>query len=533
MAGSRPAAFDWEWTEDRLVRWIDLLRFPLASLGQQKMRTGLTTLGVVFGAFVLAASLSIDEGVQRTIERESNKGDVARKITVSSRWRAVENKKKKANTVKVAGRMSPERLERIRKVLAERDQDGGSVEPVNLTPDRLEMLARIPHVRRMVPIVGGGVVATLGNRPEEASVSSGAGEDPEFRKRVIVGRAFNSDDERSVLLSEMFAYRIGLVDDADLDQVIGKPLRVEIRGPEEGPSFSVALADRSRADGSRAGQAALRQLAWQLPGTLDRFSLTGEEAAALRMAIRPESAAVDPVVVADDFRVVGIFRAMTDDERTEAWSQFPAETDLVLPRRVAVELAFLDPARRDQGIAQAVLFVDDIRNVKEVEDQVEALGLWGRSAHDFIERQRLTYLLIFGGMTCVAGVALLVSSLGIANTMLMSVLQRRREIGIMKAVGAASWQLQTIFVIEGGLIGLVGGALGLLLAWSISYPGDGWVRSMVHRDMNIDLQGSIFAFPGWIGMTVVLSTVSVTIVAALYPARHAAKVDPVTALRHD
>src|SRR5206468_12109294 len=123
----------------------------------------------------------------------------------------------------------------------------------------------------------------------------------------------------------------------------------------------------------------------------------------------------------------------------------------------------------------------------------------GRSAHDFIERQRLTYLLIFGGMTCVAAVALLVSALGIANTMLMSVLQRRREIGIMKAVGAADWQLQAVFVVEGGLIGLVGGALGLLLAWSISFPGDAWVRSMVHRDMKVYLSGSIFAFPNWIG----------------------------------
>ena len=136
-------------------------------------------------------------------------------------------------------------------------------------------------------------------------------------------------------------------------------------------------------------------------------------------------------------------------------------------------------------------------------------------------------------MTCVAGVALLVSSLGIANTMLMSVLERRREIGIMKAVGASDRQLQAIFVIEGGLIGLVGGVLGLLLAWSISFPGDGWVRSMVHRDMDIDLSGSIFPFPSWISTTVVLSTVGVTIAAALYSARHAAQVDPVTALRHD
>jgi putative ABC transport system permease protein len=517
--------------EDRLVHWIDLLRLPLAALGQQKLRTCLTTLGVIFGAFVLAASLSIDEGVQQTIQRESNKGDAARKVTVSAGWRAAETKKVK--DVKVAGRMSPDRRERIRKVLARRDQDGGSGQPLNLTLDRLETLSQIPHVRQMVPIVGSRVVATLGNRPEEASVSSGAGEDPEFRKRLIVGRPFDSDDERSVLLSEMFAYRIGLIDDADLEQVIGKPLRIEIRGEEEGPSFNVWLVDRSRAGGSQAEQAALRQLAWQLPGALDRFSLTGEEIAALRKAIRQESAAVDPVVVADDFRVVGIFRDLTDDERKEAWSQFPAETDLVLPRKTAVDLAFRDPARREGGVDQVVLFVDDIRNAKEVADKVEALGMRSDSIANFIERQRLTYLLIFGGMTCVAAVALLVSSLGIANTMLMSVLQRRREIGIMKAVGAANWQLQILFVIEGGLIGLVGGALGLLMAWSISFPGDEWVRSMVHRDMNIDLTGSIFAFPSWIGMTVVLSTVCVTIAAALYPARHAAKVDPVTALRHD
>ena len=224
---------------------------------------------------------------------------------------------------------------------------------------------------------------------------------------------------------------------------------------------------------------------------------------------------------------------MTEAEQKESWSQFPADTDLVLPRRVAVDLAFRDPARREQGIDQAVLFVDDVKNVKEVEDEVKALELDTRSAHDFIERQRLTYLLIFGGMTCVAAVALLVASFGIANTMLMSVLERRREIGIMKAVGAADWHLQALFVIEGGLIGLIGGALGLLLAWSISFPGDGWVRSMVHRDMDIELSGSIFAFPPWITWMVLVSTVGVTIVAALYPARRAAKVDPVRALRHD
>lgn len=514
------------------MRWIDLLGLPLASLGQQKMRTCLTTLGVVFGAFVLAASLSINEGVQITIERESSKGDVARKVTVSPGWRSTETKAK--DDVTVSGRMAPDRRERIHKVLAERARHGGAgQEQVTLTQERLETLSRIPHVRRMIPIVGGPVIATLGNRPEDASVSSGAGEDPEFRKRVVAGRPFNSDDERSVLLSEMFAYRIGLIDDADLDQVLGKPLRIEIRNLESGPSFHVSLSDRSKASGTRDEQLALRQLAWQLPEALDRFSLTGEEAETLRKAIRQESKKVDQAVVVDDFQVVGIFRELNDEEKKEAWSQFPADTDLVLPRRTAVDLAFRDPAHREQGVSKAILFVDDIKNVKEVVDKVEALGLGSRSIVEFLERERLTYLLIFGGMTCVAGVALLVSSLGIANTMLMSVLERRREIGIMKAVGASNWQLQTLFVIEGGLIGVVGGSLGLLLAWSVSFPGDTWVRSMVRRDMKIDLSGSIFAFPSWIATTVLFFTVGVTIIAALYPARRAAKVDPVSALRHD
>ncbi len=331
----------------------------------------------------------------------------------------------------------------------------------------------------------------------------------------------------------MFAHRIGLIDDADLDQVLGKPLRIQLRGEEVGPSFSVNLADRSKASGSREENEALLQLAWQIPGSLDRFSLTAEESAALRKAIRRESAKVDQVVVADDFRVVGIFRGLTDDETKEAWSQFPAYTDLVLPRRTAVELMFRDPARREAGVDEAVLFVDEMRNVKEVIKNVESLGMQTRSIIDFIERERLTYLLIFGGMTCVAAVALLVSSLGIANTMLMSILERQKEIGVMKAVGAADWQLQALYVVEGGLIGLVGALLGLVLAWLISFPGDVWVRSMVHRDMQIDLTGSIFAFPRWIFLTVLGFTVGVTVVAALYPSRRTAKLDPVSALRHD
>ena len=117
--------------------------------------------------------------------------------------------------------------------------------------------------------------------------------------------------------------------------------------------------------------------------------------------------------------------------------------------------------------------------------------------------------------------------------MLMSVLERTREIGIMKAVGADNSHLQFIFLVEGTLIGMLGGAIGLLLAWTASYPADTWVHSMVMRELKVNLKGSIFVFPGWMVATVVLFTVLVTTLAAVYPARHAARIDPVSALRHE
>jgi putative ABC transport system permease protein len=166
-------------------------------------------------------------------------------------------------------------------------------------------------------------------------------------------------------------------------------------------------------------------------------------------------------------------------------------------------------------------------------EEISAAGVHAQSLLEHIERERLMYLMIFAGMTCVATVALLVAALGITNTMLMSVLERTREIGIMKAVGAGNGQLLFMFLAEGALIGTTGGVIGLLLAWGSSFPGDSWVRSMVMRDLKIELKDSIFLFPPWLAAVVVMFAVLVTTVAAVFPARRAAKIDPVRALRHE
>jgi putative ABC transport system permease protein len=260
--------------------------------------------------------------------------------------------------------------------------------------------------------------------------------------------------------------------------------------------------------------------------------LTAQEKALLRKATqaRPVSS-VD--ALREEFTIIGVVRLPTVEESKERWDPLRADGDVIVPLQTATDLFFRVPGEAERSVDHAIVVVDREENVKDVLQRIRELGFEGHAAVEFIERERLMYLLIFGAMTCVAAVALLVAALGIANTMLMSVLERTREIGIMKAVGAGNACLQLIFLIEGGLIGLAGGGLGLALGWGASFPADSWVRAMVSRDLKIELDEPIFVFPLWLALTVLAFAAIVTILAAVVPARRAACVDPVAALRHE
>ena len=513
------------------MRWNDLLILPVAALWQQKGRTLLTTLGVVFGAFVLAASLSIGTGVQETIERESHRSNIARRIEVFSKWNPAPTKADAAE-VKVEGTMTAARRERIRASLAERKQaENPNRVQFDLTRKRLDTIAKLPHVESMIPLVYNNGFAVLGDKVEGVQIVSARPTDEALRHRIVAGRTFDSTTQRAVVISEFLAYRLGMTNDSDVDGLIGKPLRLEFRtfNPRQG---LVIYLMKPAAAQSRELRAALDKVTAQLPGALAKLDLTEAEAESLRAALK-DSSTTTTEVFAEEFPIAGVVRKPTEEEQKGPWDPLRVDSDVLLPYQTATDLFFRGPGHEEFGVNQAVVLVDDEANVKDVVARIRETGVEARAAIEFIERERLMYLMIFGAMTCVAAVALLVSALGIANTMLMSVLERTREIGIMKAVGADNRHLMAIFLVEGALIGLLGAGLGWLLAWAASYPGDAWVRSMVLRDMKIDLKGSIFAFPPWMAATVCLFTVIVTTVAAVYPARRAARIDPVSALRHE
>jgi putative ABC transport system permease protein len=512
------------------VRLADILSLSLAALWQQKVRTLLTTLGVVFGSFVLAASVSINQGVQETIERESHRSDRLRQIDVRPGWESKETDIPEAE-LRVQGEMSEARRKRIREALVGRKQffrPGGP--RVRLTRDRLRELAKIEHVEAVVPTVRFNGWAVLGSQAARADAVSAKPDHAGLRKRVIAGRFFDAPDERAAVVSEFLLYQWGVTDEAAVNGVVGRKFRYEIRVERGGGGLGIYLMKPNGEGTTREEESALDKIKKQLPQALGRLDLTPAERDALRDALR-ESPPKAAEVHGEEFTVVGVLRMPDAEEQKGPWDEVMA--DVVLPVRTAEDFFFRTAATGDWGLDHATVYVDREEHIKEVLGRVRELKLNAFGAVEFIERERLMYLLIFGAMTCVAGVALLVAALGIANTMLMSVLERTREVGIMKAVGAGNRHIQLIFLVEGALIGVLGGGLGLLLGWAASFPGDSWVRSMVQRDMKIELKESLFVFPVWLVLTVMGFAVVVTTLAAVYPARRAAKVNPVEALRHE
>ncbi len=146
---------------------------------------------------------------------------------------------------------------------------------------------------------------------------------------------------------------------------------------------------------------------------------------------------------------------------------------------------------------------------------------------------RMNVLLVSVATAFVAIIALVVAAIGITNTMIMSVLERMREIGIMKALGARDGHIRLIFVVEGVLMGLVGGGLGLLLAWLASFPGDWYARSVMEPQTRMPVKETLFAFPLWLVAGVPALVCLITTLAAWYPASRAARVNPVASLRHE
>jgi putative ABC transport system permease protein len=517
------------------------MRFALSALFQQKVRTLLTVLGVVIGAFVLSMSLSIGQGVEEVAMRQLRRNDQLRKIEVMPGY-GDRDSGIPPEELQVKGSMSDAKRQRLRDGLIRRwNFRRGRKVKVPLTRERLDQLAALPHVDTAVPRLYFHGRAVYRGKEQDVSTAAMAPGSPGLHKRLVAGRVFSAQDGHEVVVSELLLYEWGVTDDADVEQVIGQPVRLDLHFGGAAPGLLLTLLNARSANLSGEQERVLEKAVKQLPAALDRMDLTQQERATLQHLLkkpaRPPRLSKE-VRLAEEFVIAGVLRGPSKEEEDEfSFGSYlerqSLEADVILPLQAGEQLYAQVPNFAEHGFDQVTVTVDDEANVKAVTQQIGDMGLGRFSLVEIVENIRVNMLLISLATSFVAAVALLVAALGITNTMLMSVLERTREIGVMKAVGARDGHIQLIFLLEGALIGLVGGCLGLLAGWAASFPGDAVAHRIVERQTGAKLEETLFAFPLWLTLGIPAFAVLVTTLAAVYPARRAARVNPIAALRHE
>ena len=476
------------------MSFLDILHLALRNLRQAKLRATLTTMGVIVGVSVIVTMVSFGLGLQSNMQERLEALDLFNEIQVFGRGLSSLMGENRSGP-RDEGDRSSRRERNATRIL---DEAG------------VKEIAAIPGVMYVEPSVGFGAYVRTNDKVITQSIGGTNVPNASSRfQNFAAGRMISSPTADEVVVTERFIRDFGFEKAAD---AVGKTL--ELLAPpsdkgeeEETPNFFGIPLDDPGLDESSAVE--VRR--FTIVGVLGELK-EGAGQGGLR-GMMPGSRVYVPLDVAYKWMV----------------------THRGPMSQVALALARQQGSLgegQNEGYDAAVVRVTDPKHLTEVRAKITELGFGSFSIIDQLDQIRIIFLIIDSVLGLLGGISLLVASFGIANTMIMSILERTREIGIMKAIGAEDREIRLIFFVEAAVIGVTGGVVGVLLAWGI----DGLANRLAYRFI-LKPQGAsfvdFFSIPPYLWIGAILFALLVSIAAALYPASRAARIDPVRALRHD
>jgi ABC-type lipoprotein release transport system permease subunit len=486
------------------MSFFDILHLALRNLRQAKLRAILTTMGVIVGTAVIVTMMSFGLGLQSNMLARFKALDLFNEIQVFGRGLS-----------NLAG------LDRGR----QRDEGepggrrrGDKAATRILDDAGIKEIAGIKGVAYVEPSVNFGSYVRANGKLLTQSV--GGANIPNASSRFqtfAAGKMISSPSADEAVVSERFIKDFGYAKPAD---AVGQT--IELLAPpadnqekkqepaeQETPNFFGIPLDDPGLDESSVS---LEVKKFRIAGVLSTEIKEGAGQGGLR-GMMPGAGIYVPLQIAHQWNI----------QHRGPMSQ----VELALAR-ASGNLA----EGQTEGYDRAVVRVEDPVQLTAVRQQITDLGFSSFSIVDEIDQIRTVFLIIDSVLGLLGGISLLVASFGIANTMIMSILERTREIGIMKAIGAEDREIKLIFFVEAAVIGVVGGIVGVLIAWGI----DGLANRLAYRFI-LKPQGAsfidFFSMPIYLSVGAILFALVVSILAALYPASRAARIDPVRALRHD
>ncbi|MBI2682688.1 MAG: ABC transporter permease [Acidobacteriales bacterium] len=477
------------------MKAYDLIDLASRNLREAFLRNSLTTVGISVGVASLVAMLSLGAGLQKLASRQLGRSGLFDSIVVSSRldWRSQDDRRE--------------------------NRSFQSGETKTLDDTARAAIGKIPNVLDVYPDIRFNAELRFAKVP-------GGQERPHYN--LIAGLPAMSR------ASEVFDDLQGSFYSGDMAEeaiVVGEFARELLQIPDAKPSEKAKLTeDQLKALlGKEITLSYLeRQVQAPQPAQMEKsadldspFSALGGGPASLVPRSRK-------------FKIVGVV-----ESEPYGGMRAASRARLFIPTKLAESMNVVQPTdlrtalRPSQGKTYLTLVVR-VKNSAQVKPVQEAIKQMGFSTYSILDAsQGLTrfftildlFLGIFGSL------ALAVASLGIVNTLVMAILERRREIGIMKAIGASDADVKLLFFVEAGVMGAAGGVFGIALGWLIG-KAINLGANIYMRSQELPTENFWFV-PWWLIAGAFAFSVIVSLISGLYPASRAARLDPVQALRHD
>ena len=483
----------------------DLIVISTGNLWRMKLRTFLTTSGVLIAIAAFVSMISFGAGNQERINNEFNKLGLFSTMQVYPRTRQVIS-------------------------------DTASIAP--LDENALKHFAEVPGVNIVYPYDAFSVTARLGDSVLSAKAQALpiAAVQTKLFSNLSAGVAFDSNSSRETIISDDFLKKAGMVVP---DSAIGKKLVLSVHVSVIDSGLAHILVDRGqtildrikkiRLDSLVNKEYRMKVLHGEVNETIRRF---------LNGFVNAQS------VVTDTLRVCGvrgpdrvgrmriesiIIPASTAARfNSSGFSGNPADIFSALSSGT-----FFNRSDDNGGKTYSQVTIDFDPKVpyKGIRDSIEALGFRTFSFAAEFEQIQRAFLYLDLALGVIGLIALFTASLGIVNTMVMSITERRREIGVLKSLGADEVDIRWLFLVESGVIGVLGTVAGIFFGWTItrivSAVAQAYMKNQGIPPMDL------FALPVWLVLIALGVGVGVSVVAGFYPAARAARVDPVEALRND
>ncbi|UWP60326.1 ABC transporter permease [Ruminococcus gauvreauii] len=182
--------------------------------------------------------------------------------------------------------------------------------------------------------------------------------------------------------------------------------------------------------------------------------------------------------------------------------------------------------------SQAYVKIDDMENAEAVQNEIKNLGYTPNWNAEWVKSQQKQFQSIQLVLGCIGAVSLFVAAIGIANTMMMSIYERTKEIGIIKVLGCSLANIRTLFLAEAAFIGFLGGMAGLalsyLISWALNHFG-----AAIGEYMTGNSNASVSYIPVWLAGLALIFAICVGIVAGFFPALRATRLSPLAAIRNE